>query len=257
MPQVSLRVLSDRPVLSTFEKGVDGSRALSFGTSAGRHCAKDCAYHPANKRSSQRGRCYAIRNEKRFDRAQLHAKLKRHERTDPAVLVRKAIAELEVIYAGGNTVPWFRISTNGSVPMPRDCTPAFIKALRDLLDFCDEKNIPFHFPVESRRKWKFYKKIVGTRCILRWSATGRRSFVNSKIPCSMVAGTMEMTRPERITACKVMAKEHMETTGRKTIVCPAVADYFLNGTPHARSKAKCGNCVACALPGVDVVYPLH
>jgi hypothetical protein len=253
----ALKVLADKPVLGRFDKALEGGRALNFGMSAGANCDSQCRYHPENKKSDAAGRCYAIRSENRFDRVQLLNKLMRHENADPAMLCRKALAELHVIYAGGNSVPWFRFSTNGSVPPPKKCTPAFRKAFLALLDYLDEQNIPVHLPVETRRKYRFYKKLVGPRCVVRLSAGSEKDFLNSTVPVSYVGGVMDMNRKERITASKVVGRKRFDKSGRRAIVCPAVADFFLNGTPHARSKAKCGNCVACADPAVDVIYPLH
>lgn len=253
---VSLTVVTERPVLSVFEKGAEGSRALNFCTSGGKHCAKTCRYHPKNKRSSQQGRCYAIRIETRWDRHELLKKMRRHERTDPAVLCRRAIGELSKLINKGKTIPWFRFSTGGSVPQPRSCTKAFKQAFRDLLDLCEANNIPVHLPVESMRKYKFYRRLVGGRCTVRMSVTSEQQFMGAQVPCSVVAGALGMSRKDRIAAAKQMAREHLEETGRRAIVCPAVAASF-NGIPHAISKAKCGHCTACAKPDVDVIYPLH
>jgi hypothetical protein len=260
----ALKVLPNKPVLGRFDKSVAGGMSVNFGMSAGKHCDVGCRYHPENPKSDAAGRCYAIRSEHRFDRVQLLAKLMRHENADPTLIARRALAELQVVYAGGNKVPWFRISTNGSVPQPSECTRDFRKAFVELLEFCDKMNIPVHLPVETRRKYRYYKKLVGSLCVVRLSAGSEKDFIVAKEPVSFVGGHMlwpgtkkRMTRPERVEESKRLAKLRMDHTGRKTVVCPAVADYYLNHRPHAESKAKCGNCVACAVPDVDVVYPVH
>jgi hypothetical protein len=264
MASITLRVLRSpsepKPALGEFSKGTPGSVSLNFGLSAGKYCDKECAYHPANKNSDQQGRCYAIRIEQRFDRAQLLAKLVRHEQTDPAELCRQAVVEIQKLLDNNQTIPWFRFSTGGSVPKPSQCTKRFIKAFVALLDFLDSHNIPIHLPVETKKKHKFYRKFIGARAVVRRSTYDEADFVNAKHPVSFVAGHMDHTRGERVAESKRVAKRHTERTGRKTVVCPAVAASYLYWDRVNRvtnHKAKCGNCVACADPGKDIIYPLH
>jgi len=252
---ISLNVLTSAPVLGTFSKGVEGSVSINFGTSAGKHCDKGCAYHPANKASTQAGKCYAIRNETRFDRKQLMAKLKRHEATEPARIAAVALHELQGLYLRGKTVPWVRFSTHGSVPNPKDAGKKFFKTIIELLDFCDEKNIPVHLPVETARKAKFYRQKLSYHCVVRESATSEKGFIQASGPASCVAGDSSMNKLERVIAAKELAAERTAATGRKAIVCPAIASRYLSGQPN--EKAKCGLCCACAQPNVEVVYPLH
>jgi len=61
---------------------------------------------------------------------------------------------------------------------------------------------------------------------------------------------------ERVSEAKRIAAARSARTGRKCIVCPAVAARYLHHNRPA-PLAKCGNCTACAHSHVDVVYPLH
>lgn len=240
------------PVLSEFGKGIEGSRALNFGLSGGKNCDTVCRHHPENG-----GACYAVRIENRPDREQLHAKLERHEIADPAELCRKALVELQAIKAKGKAIPWFRISTGGSVPKPDDVSPAFHAALRELLAWCQDNGIPVHFPVESMEKWLFYTRAVGQFCTVRLSCQSTDSFVNdADVACSVVIGETGQTRRMRVSLAKSAARKHEEKTGRRAIVCPAVATRYLNGN-KPNKKAKCGNCTACSKSDVDIIYPLH
>ena len=81
-------------------------------------------------------------------------------------------------------------------------------------------------------------------------------FVGSMLALAYDTGERPMTRLERVRESKRVAAERTARTGRKCIVCPAVAARYLNGN-KPNPAAKCGNCVACALAHVDVVYPLH
>lgn len=255
-----LRTKNAKPVLGEFSKGVPGSVSCNFGLSAGKYCDTSCAYHPENEKSKQAGRCYAIRIEQRHDRQYLRQKLERHEDRDPGDICEQALEEMKKLYANGQTVPWFRFSTGGSVPKPSQVTKKFLVTFIELLDWLDARNIPIHLPVESDKKFRFYRKLVGTRCVIRRSAHDKRAFVSATYPVSFVVGTLDMTRKERVAAAKVVAAEHADKTGRKSIVCPAVAASYLHWTSKSREtnqKAKCGSCTCCSQAGIDVVFPLH
>lgn len=260
------------PVLGDFGKGVKNSHTLNFSRSGAEgYCDKSCTYHPDNNDSNRpnKNRCYAARAEVRPDRVELANKLLRHEDLGPETLCRRALAELKKTYSRGKKVPWLRISAFGSVPLPENATTEFLNALRELLDYCDMQNIPVHFPVESQAKRDFYQCEVGTRATVRLSAQSDTIWLTDSQPASFVAGTTDMSRLERLDEAKRVAVLRREATGRKTIVCPAVASRYLEfkrrklaGDPNARNatgspRAKCGACIACSQAGTDVIYPAH
>jgi hypothetical protein len=265
---MKLNVLNTAPVLGKFSKAVDGSRSLNFGQSGGHNCDISCIHHPKNRAADATRQCYALNTELRFDRKQLLNKLKRHEHADPALLAKRALNELRCLQDVW-PVPWFRISTNGSVPQPEDCTPDFVKALKDLLEYCEERDIPVHFPVESKRKRIYYRKILKHRAVVRQSCQSITEFISSPGAVSIVAGVSTMSRWDRIVEAKRLAALRTAETGRKAIVCPAVASRYIEFETRRRAgdkkahlakgspKSKCGRCVACAVPDFDVVYPLH
>ena len=252
-----LPVLTNRPILGTFGKGIDGSVSINFCQSGGKYCDKDCAYHPqSNVDSSLKGSCYAVRLEARGPRKNLRTKLVRHSRTKPENVARRALSELNQLHDAGIAIPWVRVSTAGSVPNPHQATPGFIEALKELLEWCMDKEIPVHFPVETKAKAAFYRTKLAWRVVVRESCTNYQRFMDTGSAATIVAGDETMNRIERVIAAKKVAKDRMESTGRRTVVCPAVASRYLNNN-IPNDKAKCGNCTACALPNVDVVYPLH
>ncbi len=265
---MQLQVLNARPVLGTFSKAVDGSKSLSFGLSGGRHCDTACVHHPNSTSPNATRQCYAFNSERRGDRAGLKNKMKRHDAADPAAIAKRAINELRVALDVG-PVPWFRISTNGSVPHPADASPAFLANLRELLNLCEERGVPVHFPVESKVKRVFYRKALKYLAVVRQSCQSEREFLTTPGAVSAVAGTSDMARIERVREAKRLAALRTEETGRKTIVCPAVASRYIEidrlrqkGYPNAQHaggspRAKCGLCTACAEPDKDVIYPLH
>lgn len=255
---------STRPVLGSFGKAIEGSKSLNFGLSGGNNCDRSCRYHPAHESEDQVGRCYAYNTEVRFDRRELLKKMQRHEASNPADIVRLALREVRALR---RSIPWFRISTSGSVPQPKDATPEFVKAFTELMETLEGYGIPVHFPVETAKKASFYRNFLKWRVVVRESCQSLRRFMVAAGATSFVAGTKEMTRTERITEAKRVAALRAKKTGRKVIVCPAVASRYIEQERLRQAgkykavagavEAKCGNCVACAEPHMDVVYPLH
>lgn len=256
---MNLPVLNGRPVLGHFGKAVPGSVSVSFGTSGGQFCDRSCRYHPDSTHSTPDGGCYAVRTEKRPDRGGLRPKLVRHEQAGPEKVARLARLELEARLVSGEHVPWLRLSTSGSVPPPKMATDGFIKALRELFDFTDSNNIPTHFPVESPAKARFYREHLSWRVVVRESCQSERRFLTAPGAVSVVAGTRSMSCTDRMVEARRIARRRRDKTGRKTIICPAVAvsRNYLNRGEEAVAKAKCGNCTACSMVDVDIVYPLH
>lgn len=241
-------------VHSTFGKAVEGAQALNFGVSGGRNCDDLCVLKWEG--------CYSIRNELRPDRRGLYVKLLRHQRMKPEVLVGAAISEV----LGMIVIPWYRFSSAGSLPRPAKVrgNKVFQSQLRRLLTLVRERMLPLaddqrgiHIPVESARKARFYRALIGDLAVVRESCQSRRRFLTAQGPCSFVAGGE--TRIDRVEHAREIAKLRRETTGRKCVVCPAVLNSWaaLRNPDMKHPLAKCGACTACALHNVDVVYPLH
>jgi len=237
------------PVLGTFSKALTGSAALNFGTSGGANCAAGCPYHPESTSAAaapERARCYAATCERRPDRQALAAKLARHDETEPAALVAVAAHELA---ARGWRLPWFRVSAFGSVPA---AVPA---GFRRMMERLTAAGTPVHLPIETARKARTYRQaLAGSGAVVRESVATRRRWLSAPGAVSIVAGSMEEPPRDRITAAKRTAAERTAATGRRCIVCPAIAAVHLR---TGSTGAKCGACTACAAAGVDVVYPVH
>ena len=110
------------PVLGTFSKGAEGACSLNFCTSGGKYCDKGCRHHPQSTSPHATRACYGVRTENRPDRLQLRLKLRRHEQTDPAILARRALREIQTLVNARRPPTWLRISTNGSIPGPAEAT---------------------------------------------------------------------------------------------------------------------------------------
>jgi hypothetical protein len=266
-------MIHELPVLGTFSKGCAGSVALNFGVSGGRHCDSGCRHHP-----DREGDCYAVAVEQRDDRKGLAAKLERHELSQPATIVGRASIELHRLILR-RAVPWFRFSTNGSLPQPADARVdhRFVRLLRELCGQLKSHNVPTHFPVESSEKADFYRSVVGDLVTVRESLQTQgmtpETIANHPIPsgpCSFTAGESVGAGPNKlkriIAAATAAAKAWTLLTGRRAIVCPAVRVSFMskydNGMSKEqkaewRNKNKCGLCNACANPFVDIIYPAH
>ena len=74
-------------ILGSFSKGIDGSVTINFARSGGIHCDRSCAHHPQSTAARPTCACYGVRTEYRPDRCQLAAKLERHEKLPPAVII--------------------------------------------------------------------------------------------------------------------------------------------------------------------------
>jgi hypothetical protein len=243
-------------VLGTFSKGVESSRALNFARSGGRNCDRGCRLHPENSASQEPGapRCYADRVEHRPDRQGLAAKLERHEGAGFGAVVAAAWRDLDWL---GWRLDWLRLSSSGSLPMPSDLERGEVEALRQLLAaFVRRRGAGrVHLPVESRPKalaWRRALKGVGV--VVRESLQSPARWRSAVGAVSIVAGSMATPPRERVEVAKRYARERAHWTGRRVVVCPAVAAQALR---TGSRLAKCGACRACALPGVDVVYPAH
>lgn len=250
MKTATLTIGGARPVLGSFSKGASGSLALNFAPSGGANCATSCPYHPESTAANAApggARCYAARCEARPDRAGLAAKLERHAAAGADAVIEAATAELA---ARGWRLPWLRISAFGSVPaVPPQRLRAMLERLRDA-------GTPVHLPVETSRKARRYRQAVGDIVAVRESVATLRRWRTAPGPVSGVAGSMADSPRERVASAKAAAADRARRTGRRVVVCPAVAERALRGR-RATGSAKCGRCTACADPAVDIVYPAH
>lgn len=271
-------------VFGSFSKGIKGALAINFGVSGGANCATSCRHHPAHYSggADRAGLCYANVVENRHDRAQLAAKLARHEALPASTIVGRAMVELSALVGRGRVAPWLRISTSGAVPAPAAAAAdrRFLPLLCELLAVAKNAGIPVHFPVESSEKAEFYRSAVGTLATVRESIQTPdmtpETIANHPIPSgpvSFTAGESVPAGPNKrariLAAATAAAAAWARLTGRKTIVCPAVRVSFLSRTRAGkgardaaavkawRDRAKCGSCTACACPLVDIVYPAH
>ena len=223
--------------LSVFGKGAPGSVGLSFAPSASAHCSRRCPHYGT--------RCYAERLEARYSK--LAAKLERHHAQGFERTCRDALAELEAGKGSGFVPIWFRFSVCGS--FPAQPTPEDVRALRALVEWLNAHRVPIHLPIETRAKATRYRRALrGLGVTVRESATSERRARTAPGPVSWV------TVGGGVPDAKKAARARTRATGRKCIVCPAVAAKKLNGDVE---RAKCGNCTACADPAVDVIYPSH
>jgi hypothetical protein len=250
------------PIIGSFGKGIEGSISINFGVSGGSDCDTLCKHHPKSAAKDATKLCYAVRSETRPDRTQLAAKLKRHQEMPPALVLGKTLLEIQQIVNRGKRIPWVRISTNGALPIPEKVrfNKLFRNQLRALLSYCASKGIPVHIPTESFGKARFYRSIVKDLAVVRESIQGGLKRLKTATGAvSYVAGDQGMTRLERVDAARSAAKARRESTGRKTVVCPAILNSWAARRDKSKlnARAKCGACVACAARDVDIVYPLH
>ncbi len=248
-------------ILGTFSKGIEGSITINFSLSGGRNCDIACPHHPRSVAASATKACYALRVEGRPDRSNLKRKLQRHARFSAVTICNRALMEVIELQRKGESIPWLRVSTNGSLPQPADVrgNRLFVDALRRLISHCRQSGIPIHIPVETYAKARFYRALLGSLAIVRESAHSSERFLRAAGAVSVVAGNRDQSRIQRVESARQLAAARRLATGRKCIVCPAVANSFAaRRDPGKRNaRAKCGVCVACALADVDVVYPLH
>ena len=269
-------------VLGTFSKAIPTARSLNFGLSGGANCATSCRHHPMHYSGalSRDGQCYAYVVEGRNDRVQLADKLGRHETMQASQIVGMALVELSRMKLHGQELPpWFRFTTNGAIPSKAAAIAdrRFIPLLRELLKFCNDNAMKVHLPVESAEKAAFYREVIGDLVTIRESIQthdmNADTIANHAIPlgaASFTAGENVGKGPDKrkriLVAAAAAAAAWATRTGRKTIVCPAVRVSFLSRYKSGRTReenmawrerAKCGICNACALAGIDVVYPAH
>lgn len=202
--------------------------------------------------------CYAVRLEKLY--TTMHDSLSRRETLPPWKICGMALVELQSKHANGENIPWFRISVAGSLPQPSAVRKdsLFRNQFRALIKWLVAHDIPVHIPVETYAKARFYRGLVGDLVTVRESAQTESRFVKATGAVSVFVGE-DIPRKERVGKARQVAADRREATGRKCIVCPAITHSWAvryDGMPK-NNKAKCGSCVACELPMVDIVYPKH
>lgn len=250
-----------KTTLGIFSKAIGTARSLNFSQSASKNCDRACRYHEHSTAKNKIGGCYAFVKENRYDRKQLKEKLERHQASNPVLIVNQAILELQKLRRRGESVDWFRLSTNGS--LPNNPTKALLEALRRLfreLELCGCSREKVHFPLESAEKVAKYRELLGVVTI-RESVQSDNFAYRSESSCSFVIGHdiqsgKDITK-RRASAARAFAKLRYESTGRKTIVCPAVTSSWQAKYNGREDRIKCGQCTACANPCIDVVYPYH
>lgn len=225
-----------------------GAVTLDFAIPGGPECARACPCHPETTAADPGPTCYAVAMMASPVRRGIAAKLERLSAADPQDVIDAASYELS---ARGWRVPWFRLSAYG--PLPRR-VPA---GLRRMLERLVAAGSPVHMPVEGARKANRYRAaLAGVGVAVRESVTSRRRWRLAPGACSIVAGSMADPPRQRLSDAKRAARVRQEATGRRCIVCPAVAESILYRKRRAK-RSKCGRCVACAKPCTDVVYPAH
>lgn len=251
-------------VFNSFGKGTDMSVALNFGSSSGVNCSTSCRHHQQSIAENPTFACYSTTSEKM--RPTVRRSLVAKEDNSPLAFIALAYQQLQDLYlfldSRGLRLDWLRISAAGSVPSP-DQIPhherkRFATILRMMFRLCADRGTKIHFPVESPEKQQYYSSIVGELATVRLSLQDTDSELSNTAPCSFVVGdevnsrNSRSVRKDRVAIARSRAKERYLSTGRKTIVCPAITSTWAKGR-----KIRCGECPACGNEDIDVIYPLH
>ena len=253
MPVLTAVTLNGAPILGSFSKALPGGVAFNYGQSGGADCDRSCTYHPDSTSphvSPDTMPCYAWKGEKRWDRQRLKAKQARHQATDRDELTAGAYAEVK----RRRQISWFRFSAFGSCPAKPP------RLFRELCEHLSGRKIGIHLPLESWAKTRRYRKeLKGLKVAVRRSCQSVRAFLRASTnenPISVVAGSLSDTPRQRVAIALKLAAQRAQRTGRKCIVCPAVAVVHLR---LVAPKAKCGagGCTGCANDQWDIVYPAH
>lgn len=238
-------------VYTMFSKAVFDHVGLSFSRSAddaengASNCDDTCKLWKV---------CYASRMERIYKT--LDAKLRRHfEMGCVGVLVR-AIADLKPA-----ALSWARVSVDGSVPRLKTLQPetrkAFVSLLKQWFSEVKQRGAKIHFPVESMRKAREYRKALqGSDVVVRRTdqsdtieeclqSSDHRAFVVSAngLHAGCVTKDEKQRNIEYTEECAKLARD----CGQTCVVCPAI-----------KGSSLCGKCTACAEPLVDLVlYAFH
>ena len=230
-----------KPTLGSFSKAVEGAISLNFAESGGANCDPSC-------QALKEGICYAVHSEKMKPSIATSGKRKRLVGFEACCL--EYAAQIKRRTDKGESIPWLRFSTFGSVPN-RPLSPSEVTAFVLLVRSFPE-NTPVHFPVETADKARRFRSIAALHnlpLVVRESCqTDARAAecLAQGLPSSRIAYAGKNKR-ERLANAMLSAK----ATG--AVVCPAIASTILK-----RTRIKCGQCTLCAQPSrVQIIYPQH
>jgi hypothetical protein len=229
-----------KPTLGTFSKAVPNSIALNFSESGGVNCSTKCE-------ALKKGVCYAIHTEKMKPSIQVSGQRKRELGFES--LCHAYQRQIERKKAKGETIPWIRFSTFGSVPN-RKLTGEEMEAFAEMVKSFPA-GTPVHFPVETREKAERFRAIAvafDLNLVVRESCQSDQRMRNSSGPSSRIVFE-GATKKDRLANAIVLARSLPNAR-----VCPAIASTILR-----RPKAvKCGQCTLCARADVQtILYPQH
>ena len=229
-----------KPTLGTFSKAVPKAVALNFSESGGVNCSTKCE-------ALKKGVCYAVHTEKMKPSIQVSGERKR--KAGFANLCKSYQRQIERKTAKGETIPWIRFSTFGSVPN-RKLTGLEMEAFAALVRSFPA-GTPVHFPVETPEKAERFRAIAvafDLNLVVRESAQSDRRMRATDKPCSRIVYKGE-TKRERLANAVSLAKSLPNAR-----VCPAIASTIL----RRPKPIKCGQCTLCARPDVQtILYPQH
>jgi hypothetical protein len=237
--------------LGTFSKSAGGVHC-SYSRCGGCNCDVDACWHNQDNTDPDADHsCYGPRFQTL--RPTLMAKLQRHERMGAARVSWQAADELKWAMPAPTIL---RISAFGS--LPNEPTPEDIVALRALLKAANARAIPIHCPIEGHVKSLLYRGHVGDLCTVRESLTGYQGLATDPGPVSFVCGRPGMTRVDCLQLTRDVCKTRTAATGRRCVVCPAIAATFRHRAGLGPSpRCKCGFCLVCCRADIDVGYPHH
>lgn len=198
--------------------------------------------------------CYASLIE--YKRGSVRNKLAVIEETPASYVWDMVIDEIDALETMGQSIPWARISTNGSVPNADHITPRFITRLRDALTLLNSLDMPIHFSVESASKARLYRKHVGDLVCVRESARTAQRFITADGAVSTTGGERGDKLRVRIDKSKELCRKRTVATGRPAYPCPAIMATFrlkLRERSKESAKSHCGGCKLCAEARFEIV----
>jgi hypothetical protein len=153
---------------------------------------------------------------------------------------------------------WFRFSVSGTAPSAWEFPKAQLLTWRRAFrSFCEHLIAlgyagKIHFPVETRRKAAFYRRILAglpivvRRTIQKTKPHSLEILDGEHCAIRVGIGSLPCYSEINMVLAQGAAKSY-RAAGVSAVVCPAVA-----------RDSKCGKCTACASPLVQlVIYPEH
>jgi hypothetical protein len=181
-----------KPTLGTFSKAVPNSIALNFSESGGVNCSTKCE-------ALKKGVCYAIHTEKMKPSIQVSGQRKRELGFES--LCHAYQRQIERKKAKGETIPWIRFSTFGSVPN-RKLTGEEMEAFAEMVKSFPA-GTPVHFPVETREKAERFRAIAvafDLSLVVRESCQSDQRMRDSSGPSSRIVFE-GATKKDRLVKC--------------------------------------------------------